>query len=305
MTGEDMVQTRNQLSLQTGSGTIDPQARIEAGEITEEGLQRFVEAIESNDYYGDVDPEAIPCDCVDGRFTKDGAPRRGTAAAGGTFSIVMADALTNGSLRRVGENAAVHAKRIYGVLSKGRGKKIGVHDDDQATGFNCGCGAEDKLDNRDSQAPSILRFIAENGNDIRTVLQSAGVAVDPALNESIKARAVLLRQENYASAGVELRDAAVEVAGKSAVLTLTGPHNEVVLNINTRVGKTLDRQRLLTEFGPAYQAFSLDVASLKVGTDLISVSVDEDAPKKLIAALYYNVATASVLAAKSLRIIVG
>ena len=295
-----MPQVREEAYLSIGEGAISPQARLEAGEITEEGIQQFIEALNDDSNYLDIDASQVPTDCVDGRFRKDGQARTGAEAAAGTFSVVMADALTNGSYRRSGEQAPAHVKRVFGVLQE-LGKEVGGHDDDHAAGANCGCGAEDRLDASDPHAPSILGYIARRGTEIQAVLATLGVEVSDDLNTAIMAQATHLREDGYATGGAELRAATKEVAGEDSIITLTGTHNEIVVNINMRAGKVLDRQKLAERFGDKYQAFNVDVMALKNGTDSISLT-EEEAHKKLVAALYYNVATAAVLSHASLRV---
>lgn len=73
-------------------GTIEPAPRVEAGEITEDEIDEFVEALDGDELYHDIE-SFIPKCCVDGRHRADGACKPGANAAGGVFSLVVADML--------------------------------------------------------------------------------------------------------------------------------------------------------------------------------------------------------------------
>lgn len=295
-----MPTTKEYALLTIAEGSIDPDTRIANGEITQDEIERFMVDIQSEEFDAPIDPEAVPAVCVDGRGL-----RIGPNAAGGTFTLVVADALTSQSYRQPGEKAPAHAVRLFTELTKA-GKKIGGHDDDHAKGNNCGCGAEDKLDNsEDENGPSILGYIERRGDDIKAVLESPliGLTISDELHESIVSRSKELRQERYATAGCDLKKATLEVAGEEAIEPLTGVHNEVALRIRTKAGATIDRPKLREKYGDRLEVFELDLPNLKSGVEAISLS-NEEADRKFIAALYYNVATASVLAGPSLRVIV-
>jgi hypothetical protein len=232
----------------------------------------------------------------------DGRQELGANAAGGTFSLVAADALSSGHYRHPGENAAEHARRLYKELLK-QGYAVGGHDDDHALAPACGCGAEDKLDSTDTSQPSILRYIVRRSADIRQLLKSLGIEVDDALHERISGKAAQLMQEGYAAPGAALRQAFVDTVGEAGVERLTGAHHEVALVVNTQAGSTLDRQALRAAFGELYQAFNVDLPSLQKAAEIISLSAAE-AREIFVAALYYNLATAAVLAGPSLRVLV-
>jgi len=298
-----MPQEIEQMFLSTGEGKIDPATRVQAGEITEVEINDFSERMATDEFDAAIAALSIPNICVDGRGQSDGEQLLGGNAAGGTFTLVIADALTNGAYRKDGENAKDHAKNIYAELKKA-GHDIGVHDDDHATGENCGCGAEDRLDNAaDPNAPTILGFIERRGNELFGMLRSLNIPVSEELEAKIISNATKLRAEGYATNGADLRRAAVDVAGESSVVKLTGVHNEVLARINLKPGTTLDRKKIAETFGPNYQAFNVDVPSIEFGVDQISQSVEEK-HEKLVAALIYNLATASVLAGPSLRVVV-
>jgi cadmium carbonic anhydrase-like protein len=300
----DTITSTQPLTLTIGEGTIDPVTRSQAGIINDTTLAELVERLKTAEFYAVIDPAAIPTKCVDGRSRADGRQELGANAAAGTFSVVMADALTTNSYRSAGQTAYEHAKRLYNHLVS-LGKLIGGHDDDRAQVPNCGCGAEDKLDTVAADQPSILGYLVRRGDDIRNVVVSLGVTVDDNTHQKLLLQADNLHQTHYAVTGADLRQAFLDTpgAGAASIETLTGTHNEVAVVINRQVGTTLNRQKLKAAFGDAYQVFNLDLAALRAACELLALSAGE-AQEKFVAALYYNVATAAVLAGPGLRVVV-
>ena len=279
--------------LGIGIGSIGPDARIERGEIELQRLQEFLGRLASGDLFARTDL-VIPAMCVDGRLPENKQLELLPNSSGGTFTLVVADALVHGH----DGNAAGHAHDVYAQLA-GKGYKIGGHDADHASGEGCGCGAEDNLQ-------AILGFIADenNASAIRRFIESLGEHVDAGVHEELVAQAQSLLQSGYTDAtGKNLRQAFVDTAGEGSVVTLSGPHNEVALVVNTRAHETYDRIDARNEFGDAYQAFNVDVEAVREGTKIMS-ETDDDATKMHIAALYYNVAVAAVLAGPDLRVVV-
>lgn len=297
MTGETMPEIKQHLRLTLAEGSIDPDTRVANGEFSNEQIDDFCDDVLSESYDTPIDPKAIPNVCVDGRGQKIGPN-----AAGGSFTLVMADALTTQSYRKQGETASQHSKTLYEELTK-MGYEIGGHDADHAGDGDSGCGAQDRLDNIHNRSkPSILEFIGRGGNEIRNYLsENVGFDVDDATHELIVENSKQLRTEAYAGSGSELKDAVVEVAGEESIEHLKDDHFEVLLKLYLRKGVALDRVKLREVYGDKLQAFAANVPNIKVGTDAISLS-PEEASAKLAAALYYNVATASVLAGKGLRV---
>lgn len=295
-----MPVTKEVLYLTLGEGLIDPARRVAAGEISETEIEQFGQDLNSPEFDAEIDALAIPNVCVDGRGLKVGPN-----AAGATFSLVMADALTTQSYRRAGEDAATHAGTILGEL-KHVGHEVGGHDDENAHGPFCGCGAQDKLDNlHDETAPSILEYIDRRGDDIRALLESPaiGLTISDEVHATITGRSRELRKERYAANGAAIKAATVAVAGEESIESVRGTHNEVALRIRTMAGKTIDRVKLRQKYGDRLQTFELDLPALRQGVEALSLSKAE-ADDKFIAALYYNVATASTLSGPSLRVIV-
>jgi hypothetical protein len=285
-----------------GVGSISPKTRLENNEINRETLVRFYEQLQTTKFYERVQCEVSPTHCVDGRPRKDGNQKLGYNAAGGSFSIVMADALTHQSYLNGNESAAVHARKIYQALLD-CGYLIGGHDDDHPAAPGCGCGAIDRLGANDARVISILSFIAQNADDLHDSLVKLVGTISRDLNDQIRSQALKLLASNYVVSGQEMRELMADLGGENAVETLAGSHNEVALVINTEQYTTLNRAALALEFGAKYQTFNLDIRSLQQPLFDLSQTT-EDAQEKYIGALYYNLATAAVLADNSLQIIV-
>jgi hypothetical protein len=293
-TGESMASTEQLVVFTIGIGSIDPAQRVRNGEIEESVMQEAAGRLKTAEFYDQISPNAIPRICVDGRGRLDGQQELGANAAGGTFSVVMGDALTTNRYRQPGEKAPAHAVRVYAELQK-MGYEIGGHDADHHGDKGCGCGAEDVLDNVKEEDPSIIRFMIQEADGIRAFLGENGVEVDDATHAMLVSNATHLYQEGYATNGSELCDAMKEVGGEASVETLTGSHSEFNLGINTERGTTLNRHKLRDAFGSDYQSFGLDVWALDNAARATSIS-DKEAAQKLAAMLYYNVAVAAVLA---------
>ncbi len=294
----DQIQTNNNHALRQvlriGEGAINPEERIVQGEITGAQVEVFCIALENDFFVKEIVDTTTPDTCVDGRGFEVGGN-----AAGGTFTLVMADALTNQTLRRGQESAPNHARRFFTALTEA-GARVGGHTG-HAEGDNSGCGAEDKLDSQIDGAPSILSYIVRRGNDIRELLNSIGVKVSDEIHTKIVDNAAKLRAENYATNGKELEAVTKEIAGDDATPLLVGEHAEVALDIETHPGKTMDRQKIYAAYAGKMQAFHLDVWAVENGVKLLAQS-EPEARERFVAALYYNVATACTLA-KNVRIV--
>lgn len=301
--GERMPEVAQTVHFAIGEGSIDPATRVAEGKITDERIDECVEALRNGEFYLLV-TSYWPTVCVDGRPQLDGGLRIGANAAGGTYSLVLADALTTGRYHRAGQRSHEHAKQmIDGLKGAGVAIEVGDHADDHAGGANCGCGACDKLDNIDPNQPSILKHMVRHAEAIRGVVESLGIAVTDVMHAQIAGNAIGLVNEQYASSGQEMRQTLVDEAGESATPVLTGAHKEIAAIFNMQPGMTLDRQSLAEAFGEDYQVFNVDVWALEAATRAISVTAQE-AHAKFVAALYYNIATAGTLAGASLRPVV-
>lgn len=300
MAGEPIIARDEAPTLTLAIGTIEPAPRVASGDIEAAKVGDLAERLTGDEFFTET-PESTPSACVDGRSEADGTSANTLNAAGGTFSAVVGDILTTGTYLRSGsDTAATHAIAVYSFLRQA-GYAVGGHDADHATGEGCGCGAEDKF-------KDLLDFIHAEGAAVRDVVggiaSALGIDIPDELHDHIVSRAGLLSTSGYVSTGSQLRAAFVDATGdKNAVRTLTGPHNEVVLVVNLDAGVTLDRARIRAEFGDKYQAFNVDVPALQAAAKALSLT-PEEANAKLIAMLYYNVATAAVLGGKSMRVVV-
>jgi hypothetical protein len=291
--GETMPVVDQLVIFKIGEGNIDPEQRILDGEIDQNVLAEAAERLKNGEFYAKIDPKSIPTKCVDGRSRLDGLQELGANSAGGTLSVVMADALTTNRFRDSHEKAPEHARRVYRHLGE-KGYKIGGHDADHAGEDGCGCGAEDALDAASEAKPSIIRYMARRGDDIREFLSGYDVEIDDATHRLLVNNATRLYQEGYATNGKELRSAMIAEAGESSVETLTGKHLEGILSINTKAGTTFDRQAFAAAFDGKIEAFNVDIWALQNAAQVTSVN-DKEASQKFAAMLYYNVATAAVL----------
>jgi hypothetical protein len=125
-----------------------------------------------------------------------------------------------------------------------------------------------------------------------------GVEIDTVTHDMIVENA---RTRSKFSDGSELLEFLRQAPGVR-LSNLIGAHREVAAVINTRSGTTLDREQLRSAF-PDHQTFNVDAwafeSTARVMTD------DETAIKRLAAAMvYYNLATACVLAGPSLQVVV-
>lgn len=296
--GEFMSQVQERPRLEIAEGAIDPDVRVANGEITNDEIEEFASRLETEEFYDEIKKLEddvfvfIPNVCVDGRIHG----KLGPNSAGGTNTLVVADALTTNAYRKDGEKAPAHALTLFNELKKA-GYEIGGHGDDRATDEKCGCGAQDRED-------EVLAYIARRGEDVRTVIADLGIEIDDTTHNMITHNAVKLGEENYTTNGKELREAYVDIAGEESVPDLPGNHNEVAVVINTQAGTTLNREKIAAAYGnDKLQAFNVDVPALQKAAEAISHS-PEEVTQKFIAMLYYNVATAAVLAGPSLRVII-
>jgi hypothetical protein len=282
-------------------GTIGPEQRIKRGEISAETVDELAERLTSNEFYDDISDELGP------------------NAAGGTFSLVIADALTTNRFRQAGQTAEAHAVALYGWLMANKNDAehrsiiprvcvdgrlpvegsepnmavIGGHDDEHGPD---GCGAQKKLG-------PILEYIQTRGNDLRQFAAAHGVEIDDDTHDAIVRNAGVLLAEGYVSTGTELRGAYVRVAGEASVTKLAGDHKEVVGVLSKDKFKTLNRSKIRAAFGEGYDAFGIDVGVFPAAAAVISDGDEQEAWQKFVAMLYYNEATTTVLADHGLRIV--
>lgn len=280
---------------EAAEGHIGPAARVESDEIEQAKVNELASCLRAHDFYTKVDGE------------------HGPNSAGGTFSLVVADALTTNRFRRHGRVAKEHAKSIYGWLMEHKADegsrkiiprvcvdgRLPVQGSavNQAVvgGHGPVCGAQAELE-------SILRYIAERGEDLRVLAASLGVDIDHADHELITIQARSLLDEGYVSSNDELRNAFVQTAGEASVPDLAGHHAEVVAVINMDKMVTLDRRKIEQVFGGRYESFAVDIGVLPDAAAAVSGS-EQEARQKFAALVYYNLATTAVLGDKSLQIV--
>lgn len=279
---ETLNMQNDTLLLEYATGTI------EADATQLDRLDEFTERLAAGEFFVPTDVRIV-CDCVDGRC---GAVRPFRPnSAGGTESIMVADDLT---YKRFAESTDSTTVAQYQNTLKflGAGNQpVGGHTVEGVNPPGSGCGANDKLAN-------IYQFISAHGDVMRDLAGRLGIDVDQETHDMIVGNA---GSRITFSEGSELLDALDEHPGAQTSL-LEGPHREVLVTVNMRVGTTLDREAVREEF-PDHQAFNVDAWALENTARLLSS--DEDEVKRLVAAMvYYNLATAHVLGGRTLRIVV-
>lgn len=281
-------------------GAIGPDDRIKHGEISADKVDELAHRLETDEFYDEVSDELGP------------------NSAGGTFSLVIADALTNSRFRLNGESAKEHARVVYTWLLENKNDAesrkviprvcvdgripvngsvdnesvVGTHQDENGPG---GCGAENKLN-------EILLYISNRGEQLRQIAAILGVEVDASTSQLISENARTLLEDGYVNSGSELREVCAEVAGESSVVTLAGTHKEVVAAVNTDKSKTLNRAKVREIFGEGYDVFDVDAGVFQEAAAVISDGSADDINQKFTALLYYNLGTTVVLSDKSLRL---
>ena len=298
MTGESIrsVSVTNLGSYAEGS--IGPEDRMSRGKISAAEIDKFVDDLVSDKYYVPVG-------------------ELGPNAAGGTFSLVVADALTTRRFLRSGQKAAEHAETVYDwlmqyadtdenhcciprqcidgrpVASGSAPSQVLIGDHDSTHGHD-DCGAMKRL-------PDILAFTSANGDILREIAEREGVQVAPETHAKIVSSAQLLLEQDYCSDAMSLRTAFTNVAGEACMTQLFGDHKEVAARKNRNPAITLDRAVLQSQYS-ALQAFNIDAGAFPAAAAVISITPDE-AAQKTVAMEYFNTAAALVLAHPSLRYI--
>lgn len=265
--------------------TLDlAEGKIEAGPDQQERLEEFTERLLSGEFHVPVDSK-VPFVCIDGR---PGAEVLGPNAAGGTFTMTVADDLTTRRFS-AGKSLAEAHEEVVTIL-KAEGYEVGGHCADHAPEGKCGCGAEDEVE-------AIYDFIVRHADDLRGMLGLVGLEARDEDHDLIVSNAA--RRTSF-STGPEISDSLRRVGGSDAEPTLFGAHFEVAASVNSKEGTTLDRKAVAAEFGPHYQAFNIDHWAFDEGARAIALS-QEEAAQKVVAMTYYNLATSHVLPGKKMR----
>lgn len=283
-------------------GTIEPQPRIDAGEITEAEVDQFVEALTGDEFYDKIDSFMPKC-CVDGRHRHDGQCELGANAAGGVFSLLAADMLSTQTFRLESGNTTAYAKHLFTFLNETHAGQFGDHVADAGVGpDDSGCGAIDKM-------AIAIGLIAQHGDELRGLAKIVGISIADDDFDIIIARARLIADEHDIAidTGKAMIDTLKNTAGETSAEVLTGVHNEVAVVVNERSGTTLNRAKIKARYGDRLQAFNYDRWAMRKATAAISTGVEgeltkaEEAQRKLAAADLYTLAVTCTLAGASLR----
>jgi hypothetical protein len=266
--------------------TLDSHAigSIQANGAQSERLEELTERIATGEFHHPVaEGMSIPARCVDGR------------SAGGSETLFVADDLTVKGLATPDGTTLSAYKNMLNWL-RVHGFEVGGHTDTYVQGNASGCGANDKLE-------IIYDYIANRGDVLRAVGSDLGIAISEDVHDLIVKNA---QERSQFSGGRELLNVLKENANSEFLDTLVGEHKEVATVVNMKEGTTLDRTALKNEFGPDYQAFNVDAWSFEAAAKAISVEPLEafEIEAKVVAMVYYNLATALVLAGPKMRVIV-
>ncbi len=262
---------------------------IEADASQLDRLDEVTERLASGEFHHPTNVTVV-CDCVDGRSDAAHGVLRPNSA-GGSESLMVADDLTAKRFAKGTDGSTLAQYKATLAFLHESGQQIGGHTAEGVTAPGSGCGANDKLS-------AIYGFIAANGDALRDMAATLGVEVDSATQELIIGNAAARTEF---TAGSDLLDV-LQAQPDAHTALLQGKHREVVTVVNTRPGTTLDREALRAEF-PDHQAFNLDAWALSNTAHLLTEDTTEVA-QMVSAMVYYNLATACVLAGKSMRVVV-
>lgn len=270
------------------------QGAIEAGEQQRQRLDELTDRVRQGEFCDDINwsgtQKMTLVRCVDGRVPAGGMNPLGPNSAGGTESLFVADDLTS---KRFADKSGTTADGYANAVAflKNAGYELGGHTDSHATGDASGCGANDKL-------PAIYAFIAGHGDVLRAAAAQFGVAISDKTHGLLVENA---RQRTEFSTGAQLLETLKRDADPRFVDELAGGHQEVLTYLNTAAGTTLNRDKIAAQFGGEYQVFNVDVWAFEDAARLIATS-EEDVLQKVAALVYYNFATAYVLAGPRMRV---
>lgn len=284
-----MEHTKDTMEMESKFMTLGDAAEgtIQAGPEQQERLESFTRRIAAGEFHGEAQA-LVPVICIDGRF---GGFHMLPNAAGGSETVFVADDLTNKLYGgEDGTTLSGYANILDRIVEKGA--LVGGHDDDHHDEAGSGCGANDKL-------PAIYNFLSRKGGAIRDVATALGVDVSDALHAKIVGNAE--SRDNFSN-GAKMLDTLENHDEEVIVEHLGGAHKEVVAVVNTKEGRTLDRQKVLDKFGEDYEAFNVDVWSFQNAAELLTDN--EEQQQELVAAMvYYNLATAHVLCGPGMRVV--
>jgi hypothetical protein len=284
----------------TAIGSVEPAKRMQQNLITRVQVLEFSKELQDkhSTMYRPLDgPSFMPRFCIDGRHFADKQTYLAPNAAGGVFTLLVADMLTSQTFRNRTTTTADYAKNLFLYLNDaGYEGTYGDHDHDQPTpdGIS-GCGAIDYM-------ATTVAFIARQGRELRQIAEQLNIPVDDNDHAEVIRRARELTEDKglQFSTGAELRNALASTAGEESVTRLTGQHNEVTFVVNNQKGTSIDP----SAYDDVMQAFNYDRWAMQKAVHVIGHNLTEnEARRKLLAADYFNLATLCVLAGPSLYIV--
>lgn len=275
-------------------GTIGPKSRTEAGEITKEEVEEFARRVFSGEF-----DEAVGL--------------LGPNAAAGTFTLVVADALTQQRWYAPGMTADEHSKVAYDWLLAeadtpdnrliiprqcidGRPVVEGESPSQLLIGdHGPDCGAQTRFS-------EIFPFMAANLDLLRQVTEQNGVAVSDSTQQLIHSRISGLLGAGYIVPSDALQRAFVLAGGEHTTPRLQGGHVEIGARRNARQSTTLNRLKTRAAYpGRKLDMFNIDTWSFKPSSEIITAINDGANVQALVVAMeYFNTATALVLCDESL-----
>ncbi len=284
MVGEIEVVTLGSFGLGVGNIGVDKRTDIDA-ELFDVMTQKA-----SKGEYNIIVIGNIPYLCVDGRLQIIGSQNQemGPSSAGATIGLAYAVDLGGSGLladRSEKELITTITQRI-----KDGGGVVGVHDDEHGLS---GCGAV-------AHAFEIYTHIYDNSKNILETANTLGARITREDMQIITRRAKKRSEQE----GFFLKNRAevpqlAESVGANKV-TLAGPHQETMVIWNKKESTTINRTQL------PYPAFIVDEWSFKKASEMINITGDSEQADLIRKALVvFNIATASVLGDKSLRIVVA
>lgn len=266
----------------------DAEGIIQAGAAQQVLLDDITERMARGEFHGPAEA-TIPVVCKDGRF---GGFHMLPNAAGGSETLFVADDLTNKLYAGDDGTTLLGYKNVLDRVVE-QGFQVGGHDDEIHEDGTSGCGANDRL-------PAIYDFITRKADTIRTMAGQLGIDVSDVLHAKIVGNAATRTEF---SSGADMLAVLESHDDEVIVEHLEGQHQEVVAVINTKEGTTLDRRAISERYGDQYESFNVDVWAFMNAARLLSGNPEQQ-HELAVAMVYYNLATAHVLCAPNMRVIV-
>ncbi|MFI5212884.1 MAG: cadmium-containing carbonic anhydrase [Candidatus Saccharimonadales bacterium] len=292
---DEFEMTKKVQFLQFGAAGL---GTIAAGPDQQERLEEFTERVGGGEFHvpiswSDALKKMLLVRCVDGRIPETGANTLGPNSAGGSESLFVADDLTEKRFASTdGTTLGGYANTIHYLNDNDY--EVGGHTDEHADDEKSGCGATDKLS-------LIYAYMAQFPDVLCQQATALGVVVTDEAHELITRNA---SQRTEFSNGHDLLKLLIATADEQFVDRLNAGHKEVLTVVNTQLGTTLDRDAVVNEFGPDYQAFNVDAWAFEKAAHAISQpdTSEEMIAAKVVALTYYNLATAFVLSGPGMRL---